>query len=61
MEPDMIQLGFLDFSTRLQRIDKARDPLKKINTAIDREVFRPILEKARKKKMRTAALASYGQ
>ena len=55
MEPDMIQLGFLDFSTRLQRIDKAGDPLKKISTAIDWETFRPILEKARKKEKKSAA------
>jgi IS5 family transposase len=55
MEPDMIQLGFLDFSARLQRIDKAGDPLKKINTAINWEVFRPTLEKARKKAKKSAA------
>ena len=29
----MIQLGFLDFSARLQRIDMAGDPLNKTNTA----------------------------
>jgi len=27
----MHQLGFLDFATRLQRIDKAGDPLHKLN------------------------------
>lgn len=51
----MIQLGFLAFSTRLQRIDKAGDPLEKINTAIDWEAFRPRLEKARKKDKKSAA------
>ncbi|MDO9042532.1 MAG: hypothetical protein Q7U64_09355 [Desulfocapsaceae bacterium] len=50
----MIQLGFLDFATRLQRIDKAGDPLEKINAAIDWEVFRPMLEKARKKEKKSA-------
>ena len=27
MEPDIIQLGFLDFDSRLHRIDKTGDPL----------------------------------
>ena len=45
----MHQLGFLDFNIRLQRIDNAGDPLTKLNTAIDWEQFRPILEQARKK------------
>lgn len=55
METDMIQLGFLDFSIRLQRIDKAGDPLTKINKTIDWEVFRPMLEKAREKERKSAA------
>ena len=52
----MIQLGFLDFSTRLQRIDKAGDPLEKINAAIDWEVFRPMLEKTRKKEKNSTGM-----
>ena len=51
----MVQLGFLDFSTRLSRIDKAGDPLLKINTTVDWEVFRPMLEKARKKEKKSKA------
>ena len=38
----MNQLGFFDFDIRLSRIDKAGDPLVKINKAIDWEIFRPI-------------------
>ena len=45
----MHQLGFLDFATRLQRIDKAGDPLRKLNETDGWEQFRPILEKARAK------------
>ena len=41
-EASMHQLGFLDFNTRLHRIDKAGDPLTKLNQAIDWEQFRPI-------------------
>lgn len=51
----MHQLGFLDFATRLNRIDKAGDPLAKLNQTIDWEVFRPILEKARKKEKKSPA------
>jgi IS5 family transposase len=51
----MKQLGFLDFDTRLQRIDKAGDPLSKLNQAIDWEMFRPLLEKARRKKKKSNA------
>ena len=51
----MNQLGFLDFNIRLQRIDKAGDPLIKINNTIDWEIFRPIIEQARKKKKKSNA------
>ncbi|CAK8721565.1 hypothetical protein GCAAIG_11195 [Candidatus Electronema halotolerans] len=44
----MNQLGFFDFYIRLSRIDKAGDPLVKINKAIDWEIFRPILEEAKR-------------
>ena len=49
MEPKMNQPGFLDFDIRLHHIDKAGDPLTKIDKAIDWELFRPNLEQARKK------------
>lgn len=55
MELKMFQLGFLDFDSRLQRIDKAGDPLTKINETIDWEIFRPTLEQARKKKKKSNA------
>jgi hypothetical protein len=42
----MKQLGFLDFDTRLQRSDKAGDPLSKLNSTVDWEIFRPFLEQA---------------
>ena len=51
----MHQLGFLDFNTRLNRIDKAGDPLSKLNQAIDWEQFRPILEQVRQKPRKSAA------
>ena len=51
----MHQPGFLDFNTRLHRIDKAGDPLTKLNQAIDWEQFRPILERARQKPRKSTA------
>ena len=51
----MKQLGFLDFDTRLQRIDKAGDPLSKLNLTVDWEIFRPLLEQARRKKKKSNA------
>jgi len=45
----MHQLGFLDYDIRLERIDKAGDPLKKIDEVVDWEIFRPLLQKARAK------------
>ena len=45
----MIQPGFFDFEDRLSKIDKQGDPLTKINEAVDWEIFRPTLEKARDK------------
>lgn len=49
MEPFMKQLGFLDFDIRLNRINKAGDPLLQLDQAVDWKVFRPTLEKAREK------------
>jgi transposase, IS5 family len=51
----MNQLGILDFDIRLQRIDKAGDPLTTINEAVDWEIFRPIIEKARTKEKKSNA------
>jgi transposase, IS5 family len=55
MEPEMKQLGFLDFDIRLHRIDKAGDPLTKIDKAIDWERFRPTREQAREKERKSNA------
>ena len=54
----MVQLGFLDFDRRLQRIDKKGDPLTKISQSVDWELFRPILEQARVKERKSNAGAS---
>jgi len=51
----MQQFGFLDFDSRLKRIDKAGDPLTKLNDTIDWELFRPMLEQARKKERKSSA------
>ena len=51
----MNQLGFFDFDIRLARIDKAGDPLVKLNKAVDWEIFRPIIEEARKKPFKSNA------
>jgi IS5 family transposase len=49
METSMIQTGFFDFENRLHKMDKNGDPLTKINAAVDWDIFRPALEKARDK------------
>lgn len=51
----MNQLGFFDFDIRLSRIDKAGDPLVKLNKAVDWEIFRPTLEEAKKKPVKSNA------
>ena len=56
----MYQLGFLDYDIRLSRIDKAGDPLKKIDEVVDWEVFRPLLEEARKKEKRKSNAGAKG-
>jgi IS5 family transposase len=48
-EISMIQPGFFDFEDRLCKIDQQGDPLAKIDAAVDWEIFRPTLEKARDK------------
>jgi len=51
----MKQLGFFDFDIRLNRIDKAGDPLTQLIDAVDWEIFRPTLEEARKKPRKSKA------
>lgn len=42
--------GLFDFESRMLKIDKNGDPLSKISSALNWEIFRPELEKARYKK-----------
>ncbi|RUM38721.1 MAG: IS5 family transposase [Desulfobulbus sp.] len=51
----MFQPGFFDFDKRLSKIDKQGEPLAKIDKAVNWEIFRPILEKAREKERKSAA------
>jgi IS5 family transposase len=51
----MKQLGFLDFDIRLDRINKAGDPLVQLNNTVDWEIFRSTLEEARKKPKKSKA------
>jgi IS5 family transposase len=51
----MKQLGFLDFDIRLNRIDKAGDPLAQLNDTVDWEIFRSTLEEARRKPKKSKA------
>jgi len=51
----MTQLGFFDFDIRLDRIDKAGDPLVKLSDTIDWQLFRSTLEKARDKNKKSPA------
>lgn len=38
----MKQMGLIDWANRYSRIDKGGDPLVRLNTVIDWEVFRPV-------------------
>lgn len=51
----MVQLGFLDFDIRLQRIDQHGDPLTKISNSVAWEKFWPLLEQARAKDKKSNA------
>ncbi|OCC14666.1 Mobile element protein [Dissulfuribacter thermophilus] len=44
-----------DLHTRVSKIDENGDPLKRLNEVIDWEMFRPILEKIRKKNRKSNA------
>ena len=45
----MKQRGLFDEADRLQEISKLGDPLEKLNTVIDWNIFKPILKKAMQK------------
>jgi IS5 family transposase len=51
----MIQPGFFDLERRMEKIDKNGDPLVKIAAAVDWEIFRPDLKKARGKERKSNA------
>jgi len=51
----MIQPGFFDLERRMEKIDKNGDPLVKIAAAVDWEIFRPDLKKARDKERKSNA------
>ncbi|PID75982.1 MAG: IS5/IS1182 family transposase [Deltaproteobacteria bacterium] len=51
----MFQPGFFDLDNRMRKIDSNGDPLTKINQAVDWEIFRPALEKARQKPRKSTA------
>ena len=43
----MIMPGLFDFESRMNKIDKNGDPLSKISSTVNWEMFRPEIEKAR--------------
>jgi hypothetical protein len=51
----MIQPGFFDFEERLYKVDCNGDYLSKISAAVNCEIFRPELEKARSKEKKPNA------
>lgn len=51
----MKQLGFFDFDIRLDRINKAGDPMVQLNDTVDWEIFRSTLDEARKKPKKSKA------
>ena len=51
----MIQPGFFDLSNRYEKLDKLGDPLPKIESIVDWEGFRPILETIRQKPRKSNA------
>ncbi len=51
----MFQPGFFDLDNRMRKIDSSADLLTRINQAVDWEIFRPALEKARQKPRKSAA------
>jgi IS5 family transposase len=51
----MMQPGFFDWQNRLEKLDKTGDPLLKINTAVNWELFRTEISKLRDKPRRSNA------
>ncbi|MCX8044139.1 MAG: transposase, partial [Desulfobacterota bacterium] len=51
----MMQPGFFDWQNRIEKLDKAGDPLLKLNTAVNWEMFRAELEALRDKQRKSKA------
>ena len=51
----MIQPGFFDLSNRYEKLDKLGDPLPRLESVVDWEGFRPILESTREKPRKSNA------
>ncbi len=49
------QPGLFDYTKRLARIDKAGDPLPKLNETVDWELFRKLIEMSREKQRKSPA------
>jgi IS5 family transposase len=51
----MMQTGLLDWKIRFKQLDKGGDPLPKIQTMVDWNLFRPLLEVVRDKERKSSA------
>jgi len=51
----MMQTGLLDWQIRFKQLDDGGDPLRKIQTVVDWELFRPLLEAVRDKERKSGA------
>ena len=51
----MMQTGLLDWQIRFKQLDKGGDPLPRIQTMVDWERFRPLLEAVRDKERKSSA------
>jgi IS5 family transposase len=52
---EMMQTGLLDWQIRFKQLDNGGDPLPKIQTVVDGELFRPLLEVVRDKERKSNA------
>jgi len=52
-----MQPGFFDWQNRFEKLDKVGDPLQKLSTAVNWEMFRAELEALRKKQRKSNARA----
>ena len=50
---EMMQTGLLDWQIRFKQLDNGGDPLPKIQTVVDWELFRPLLEVVRDKERKS--------